>query len=305
MASVVGTWTFSRPGVASAARCLQEDLGALHAVESGISTVELDPSVTSVGYGGLPNEAGVLQLDAALMTGDGQAGAVMAVERFPAAIPLARLVLERSPHTTLAGEGAMHFARNHGMHPCDDLSSLVSPHAKTRYEQYRKGLVSSQPHQEGPGAMPHTDTVGMIARDASGAIVAGCATSGMEFKAVGRVGDSPVIGAGLFASDAGAAVATGDGDTMMRFCVSFLVVERMRSGDSPDEACRHAMSRMHTSEPTCQAAVVAMSAKGVVGAAGTHRGFHVVRWSSDTHVDDTKSFEAASVGDETWEHSCI
>lgn len=304
MSSIVATWKFSQPGVPVAVEGLKNNGTALDAVERGIRSVELDESVTSVGYGGLPNAAGDLQLDAALMTSDGRVGSVMALEGFPAAIPIARLVLERSPHTALAGQGALQFAREHGLMPTGDPSTLLSPHAKARYEQFRKGQVEAGRHQEN-GGMSHTDTVGMIARDNSGIIAAGCATSGMQFKAPGRVGDSPIIGSGLYADKPGAAVASGDGDQMMRFCISFLVVERMRAGDTAEEACQVAMRRVHHADPKCQAAVTAMSATGMVGSACTYRGFHIVRWSSEPELKDTAIEEAKTVSDTMWKHSCV
>lgn len=305
MSTVVATWKFSEPGVAAAVQVLKNDGTALDAVVHGIRVVELDETVTSVGYGGLPNSDGVLQLDAALMSSDGRVGSVMAVEGVQAAIPVARLVLEYSPHTALAGDGASKFAREHGLMPTEDLSTLLSPYAKARYEQFcNAGQDGTQRHQEN-GEMSHTDTVGMIARDSSGMIVAGCATSGMQFKAPGRVGDSPIIGAGLYADAAGAAVASGDGDQMLRFCISFLVVERMRAGDTVDEACKVAIRRVVKSDAKCQAGVTAMSANGNVGAACTHRGFRVVRWSYETSPDDMAIDEATNVADATWMHSCV
>lgn len=305
MLSVLSTWTFSKPGAIRATSALKNASTALQAAELGIQTVELDPTVTSAGYGGLPNAAGVLQLDAAIMTNTGQAGAVMAVESFPSAIPLATLVLHRSVHTALAGDGVLQFAVRHGLHPRNDPSTLLTSHAKARYDQFRNGLPDMQPHQTRPEEMPHTDTVGLIARDETGKIAVGCATSGMQFKACGRVGDSPIIGAGLFADAAGAAVASGDGDTMMRFCIAFLVVEGMRAGYSPHAACHAAMQRVYQAVPGCQAAVCAMAADGSVGAASTHRGFDVMHWNSGMAGEEPEVIQAGFASNAVWKHSCV
>lgn len=304
MSSIVATWAFSAPGVVTAASILTNGGGALDAVEHGIHAVELDTRVTSAGYGGLPNALGRLQLDAALMTDDGRIGAVMALEGFRAAVPAARRVLDHSPHSILGGDGAAAFASAHGMVAATNAAQLLSPHAKNRYKQFRNGEIGPGPHRD-HATMPHTDTVGMIARDADGRLAAGCATSGMQFKAPGRVGDSPIVGAGLYADEVGAAVASGDGDQMLRFCIAFLVVEQMRGGEEVQQACEAAMRRVHAADPKCQAAVTGMSPDGGVGAAATHGGFRVVRWRAGTGAEDVQNEEARAVSETTWKHSCV
>lgn len=305
MAAVISTWPFSLDGAKAAVRLLRNQASALEAVTTGIEIVELDPTVTSAGYGGLPNADGILQLDAAVMTSTGQAGAVIAVENLPSAIRLARLVMQRSTHTILTGTGATRFAVECGLRPYSDVSELLTPHAKKRYEEYRGGVMHAEGHKDGVDGMKHTDTVGMIARDAAGNIAVGCATSGMEFKAVGRVGDSPIIGAGLFADESGAAVASGDGDRMLRFCIAFLVVERMKLGDSVNDACMHAMLRVAKKDRGCQAAVVAMDGKGNSGAACTHLGFQVAHWKEGVGDEVVEMREAPSVKTDSWQHSCV
>lgn len=299
MRSVISTWTFSKSGTEQAARALKHDASALSAVEAAISTVENDPSVTSVGYGGLPNANGILQLDAALMTSDGKAGCVMALEGYRSAIPVARLVLTNSPHTALAGKGAAAFAAANGLPPSLDL---LTAHASTRHAEFLRGASAPLRHG-GPDEMGHTDTVGVIVRDATGALAAGCATSGMQFKHSGRVGDSPIIGAGIFVDACGAAVASGDGDQMMRFCLTFLAVERMRNGEDVGDACRYAMHRVHATDPNCQAAIVAMDASGRTGASCTHRGFKTVTWCDD--ASDVSVHEVSGVVESKWKHTCV
>lgn len=300
MSVVVSTWPFSRPGVEAAAQTLQGTKSLLDSVEKGIKVVEEDPAVTSAGYGGLPNALGQLQLDAALMTSDGQQGAVMAMNGFRAAIPAAHQILLHSPHPLLCGMGARSFASHHGLRLYPD-SDLLTKHANQRYREFLNGQRMAGMHESASG-MPHSDTVGMIACDDQGSLVAGCASSGMQFKLDGRVGDSPVFGAGLYADSCGAAVASGDGDKMLRYCLSFLVVERMRYGDSPALACRHAIQRFAKGEPSSQAAVLAVDSKHQIGAACTQNGFDYVSWSEEN------SFNVVPVQGETskqWKHSCV
>lgn len=356
--SVVSTWSFSRAGVQAAGKALAETQDPLEAVETGISIVEEDPSVTSVGYGGLPNSLGHLQLDAALMTSDSRQGAVLALNGCRTAIPVARAVLTHSPHPILSGPGALEFARKCA-HPTFHNDELLTAHARSRYQQFvrassggsalvdnkddddangRSGggsgygggsddyggcplddndahlnktpgdhgasTSASSPPRNGPApAMKHTDTVGMLARARDGRLAAGCATSGMQFKANGRVGDAPIFGAGLYADVAGAAVATGDGDRMVRFCLSFLIVERMRAGDSPQDACFEAAARVARADATCQAAVLAMRADGEIGAACTHAGFTYV--VVDESGGSARVVEVPSVAPVKWHHSCV
>ncbi|PXF42492.1 N(4)-(Beta-N-acetylglucosaminyl)-L-asparaginase [Gracilariopsis chorda] len=299
MASLISTWRFSQCGVDAAAVALSSSCSSTEAVEIGVKTVELDESVTSAGYGGLPNAEGVLQLDAAIMTSSGRIGSVMALTGYKSSIDIAHAVLQHSRHPILVGDGAALFAQQRGFQNTEDL---LTPHAYLRYHEFLASK-SSEPEYHRNDGMTHSDTVGMIARDSSGAITAGCATSGMQFKSVGRVGDSPIVGAGLFASGSGAAVASGDGDKLIRFCLAFLTVERMKTGHSAIEACRHTISRVKAVDPTCQAAIAAMSADGEVGAASTHDGFNVVVWR-----DGMKHSEIRPVKGETdirWIHTCV
>lgn len=261
--------------------------------------MELDESVTSAGYGGLPNAEGVLQLDAAIMTSSGRIGSVMALTGYKSSIDIANAVLHHSRHPMLVGEGAALFAKQRGFQRTEDL---LTPHAYRRYQEF---LASDSPEAEhhGNDGMAHSDTVGMIARDSSGAITAGCATSGMQFKSAGRVGDSPIVGAGLFASKIGAAVVSGDGDKMIRFCLAFVTVESMKTGCSALEACRHAICTVKAADPTCHAAIAAMSSDGEVGAASTHNGFKTVVWHEGMKQSEIRTVEGES--DVPWVHTCV
>lgn len=297
--SIIATWAFSESGVRAAAECLGRTNDALAAVETGISVVEHDPVVTSVGYGGLPNATGNLQLDAAIMTSTGRMGSVMALSGFRTAIPAACAVLKHSPHPLVTGSTATAFATR-AMGPVKNQKGLLTAHAGMRYAQFAAGQISSAAHGD-ENTMAHTDTVGMIARDQAGLLVAGCATSGMQFKMDGRVGDSPIFGAGLYADACGAAVASGDGDRMLRFCLSFLVVERMRMGEDVQQACRYAVDRVKQAEPRCQAAVAAMSSQGELGASCTHGGFTAVTWTGG----EVEKRPVDGAGQEKWAHSCV
>ena len=202
----------------------------------------------------------------------------MALERFRSSIGVARLVMERSQHAMLCGVGALEFARSIGLSPAKSNSEVLTAHAWTRYNEMlnRKTLdISNQ-------QTFHSDTVGIICLDKFRQLCAGSATSGMPFKENGRVGDSPIIGAGLFADcDVGAAVATGDGDQMIKHCMSFAVVEHMRNGFSVSDACAKVVERVLQKDgANCQAAMVAMSKDGEIGAASTHNSFSLVKWNA-------------------------
>lgn len=303
MSTIVSTWLFSYAGVEAAATVLSKTKSGLDALEQGIKTVEEDPSVTSVGYGGLPNSDGLLQLDAALMTCDGRQGSVLALTGHRSAILVARKVLECSRHPMLAGDGAVAFSVNHGGEILSK-DELLTPHAKARLQDAVAAAAPKPPeaslHREGT-IMPHGDTVGMLACGEDGPM-AGCATSGMQFKHPGRIGDSPIFGAGLYADRCGAATATGDGDQMLRFCLSFLIVERIRTGESPLKACQYAIHRFHSECPDAQAAVIAVNADGQVGAAATHDGFSYVVWTATSGINVVSVKGACHT---LWKHSCV
>ncbi len=272
---------------------LNNGKSALDAVTEGVREVECDGTIGSVGYGGMPDERGVLALDAAVMTGCGRVGAVMALEGRHSAIDVARLVLEHSPHSLLVDVGAVTFATKHGLAPVHENERLT-PHATRRYAQW------SGARSEG---RKHTDTVGILVRDESGALVVGAASSGAEFKAHGRVGDTPIMGCGLYAENgAGCAAATGDGDKMVRHCIAVRVVDAMSGGMTATEACMSVLRRVVVVDTECQAAVVAMDKHGHVGAATTHRGFFVVSWNQQ---DGFRVLEAEALSEVAWIHSGV
>jgi len=222
---VISTWSFGMPANEAAWQVLSTGGSALDAVEAGITYCEEDPTVDSVGWGGLPDAAGEVTLDAAIMDHQGRCGAVGCLHRVRNAIKVARLVMEKTRHVMLVGEPATQFAFDHGM----QQTNLLSPQAGRKFDDWRL-------NREADPEVGH-DTIGMIAIDAAGRIAVGCSTSGIAFKHPGRVGDSPIIGAGLYVSPGiGAAVATGTGEEMMKVCGSYAIVDGMRRGLEPREA---------------------------------------------------------------------
>lgn len=216
--------------------------------------------------------------------------------------------MEHSPHAALAADGALQFATSCGLKPERRNTDVLTAHASKRYREYMQGgtAATALPVSNGPTTgieLTHTDTVGIICRQREGSFAVGCASSGMQFKHVGRVGDSPIIGSGLYADkEAGAAVASGDGDQMIRFCLSFLVVEHMRLGKSAQDACREAVMRVRKHDPGCQAAIVAMDTLGNIGASCTHTGFFIVHCFDDA---PPRTIAVEGVENMSWEHSCI
>ncbi len=272
---IVATWRFGPIAVEAGWRILRDGGTALDAVEAGARAVEDDPSVDSVGYGGLPNAEGVVELDACIMDGTTLGfGAVAALRRIRNPISVARRVMERTPHLMLAGEGAYRFARAQGFRPQD----LLTPRTRAAFRK-RPVRPPSFDHHLAPIDDWH-DTVGVLALDAAGRLAGACTTSGMPWKLPGRVGDSPLIGNGLYVDgSAGAAVCTGFGEEIMRQASAAVMVEAMRRGASPQAACREAAGRMarHTrNNPGMPAAgFLALSPDGRVGACGVHRRYFV------------------------------
>src|SRR5699024_6667253 len=188
-----------------------------------------DPDERSVGYGGRPDRDGKVTLDACIMDENANIGSVAALEHIKHPISVARAVMEKTPHVMLVGEGALEFALANGF----KKENLLTEKSKKEWEEWLKTseykpVVNIENH----------DTIGMLALDASGNLSGACTTSGMAYKMHGRVGDSPIIGAGLFVdNEVGAATSTGDGEEVIRTVGSHLVVELMRQGNSPQEAC--------------------------------------------------------------------
>jgi isoaspartyl peptidase/L-asparaginase-like protein (Ntn-hydrolase superfamily) len=279
--AAIATWEFGRKATTVAGKILSNGGNSLDAVEKGINVVELDTSVNSVGYGGLPNEEGAVQLDAVIMYGPTHAaGAVASLEGIATPISVARKLMEKGKPTLLVGPGAQEYALKSGFQKQD----LLTPESKKRWDAWKQ-------RRQRPDPSEAHDTVGVVAIDKEGRITAGCSTSGLPWKMAGRVGDSPIIGAGAFCdNDIGGAAATGNGDLMMRFCLSFHVVELMRQGQSPKQACETALQRMIQKGARTDAAIVALNKKGEFGAARIGIKFQYAVWTKD--VDEVVTIEA-------------
>ncbi len=265
--AVVSTWK----NVAANSKAWQVVAGggsALDAVEQGVMVAESDPKDLSVGYGGRPDRDGRVTLDACVMEHSGNCGAVCFLEDIEHPVSVARKVMEHTPHVMLAGSGAQRFALEQGFEKKD----LLTENARKAWKEWKK----KEKYQPIINIENH-DTIGMLAIDQSGQMAGACTTSGLAFKINGRVGDSPIIGAGLYLDgEVGGAVATGLGEAVMKSCGSFLIVELMRQGWSPEAACREALSRIVKKQKgyrSFQVGFLALRADGEGGAYSLHSGF--------------------------------
>ena len=287
---LLATWSFGRAAVAAGWPHLVRPGGrSLDAVEQGVRAVEADPACMTVGYGGYPDAAGEVTLDASIMLAPARCGSVCFVRRIMHPVTLARLVMERTPHVMLAGDGAERLAAAEGIPPTD-LASDASHRA------YAKWLAENRAPTARPGLSPNAeetglpqedshDTVGVLALDAAGVLAGACSTSGLAFKLPGRVGDSPIIGHGLYVDPRhGAAVATGHGELVMGVCGAFLAVEEMRRGASPADAAAEVLRRVvesRTLEAGHQACLITLAPDGMWSSAALRAGFKVAVKTAD------------------------
>lgn len=264
----VSTWPFGRAANETALETLGQG-GLLDAVEQGIRVVEADPEEHSVGLGGTPNAEGVVQLDACFMDGEGQrAGSVAALEGIAHPISVARRVMEVTPHVMLVGDGARRFALDQGFEPAD----LLTGDRRERWEAWRRERRGPPPISESH------DTIALLGRGDDGRLAGGCSTSGRGYKLAGRVGDSPIAGGGLYVDgDVGGAGATGLGESIMRYCGAYRVVDLMARGADPQSACvetvRHIVRRDPRPAEQLSCFFIAIDRQGRTGGAGTPGGF--------------------------------
>lgn len=298
---VISTWAPNVKANAAAWKLLSAGGRALDAVETGVQVPEADPSDQSVGYGGLPDRDGRVTLDACIMDEKGNCGAVMALEHIMHPISVARIVMEKTPHVQIVGEGALELALANGF----KKENLLTPEAEKAWKNWLKegkyspkqsiDVLDKQSKQNMPGQVNNHDTIGMIAMDAKGDISGACTTSGMAYKMRGRVGDSPIIGAGLFVdNEVGAATATGVGEEVVKICGSHTVVELMRQGLSPEMACKKAVERMIKKHgpkaKDIQVGFIAINKKGEFGGYALQKGFnYAVQSNAGVKVYDAKS----------------
>lgn len=265
---VISTWNHGLEANEEAWKVLSAGGRALDAVEKGVMVTEADPDNHSVGIGGYPDRDGHVTLDACIMDENGNCGSVCFLENILHPISVARLVMEKTPHVMLAGEGALQFARENGFPEVN----LLTPEMEKVWKEW---LIDAK-YQPVINIENH-DTIGMLAIDGQGNMAGACTTSGMGFKMHGRVGDSPIIGAGLFLdNEVGGAVATGNGELVMRTLGSFLVVELMRNGLTPEEAVKEAVTRIIKQNPdlsNMQVGYLALRKDGTFAAYSIHKGF--------------------------------
>ncbi|MEN4952675.1 N(4)-(beta-N-acetylglucosaminyl)-L-asparaginase [Stenotrophomonas sp. TWI819] len=289
-ARVVSTWDFGVGANQVAWKTLSAGGSALDAVEAGARWAESDLCNPTVGRCGNPDRDGVLSLDASIMDGDGRCGSVAALSDIAHPVSVARRVMEKTPHVMLVGEGAQQFAVQQGF----ERSKLLTPEAEKAWREWLKTAqytpeINAE-RRSRPGDSSNHDTLGMLAIDVQGRLAGACTTSGMAWKMHGRVGDSPIIGAGLYVdNEVGAATASGVGEEMIRNAASFLVVELMRQGRSPADACREAIARVVRKRPeaskTLQVCFLALNKHGEVGAYALHRGFVYAVCDTDRQDD--------------------
>lgn len=278
---VVSTWNNTRAN-AAAWEILNNNGWSLDAVEQGARIPEANPKDTSVGYGGLPDRDGLVTLDASIMDDKSNCGSVAFVQGFMHPVSIARMVMEKTPHVMLVGKGAEQFALANGFRK----EKLLTKESEKAYKEWLKKSEYKPYHDPG-----QHDTIGILALDQSDRLAGACTTSGMAFKMHGRVGDSPIIGAGLYVDgEVGAATASGVGEEMIRIAGSHTIVELMRHGRSPQEACEEAVKRLIEKRGEAKAkelnvAFLALDKNGNIGAYSTTNTFeYTITTPDQQHV---------------------
>jgi isoaspartyl peptidase/L-asparaginase-like protein (Ntn-hydrolase superfamily) len=266
---VISTWKDGYKANETAWKVLWEGGAAVDAVEQGVRVTEADPDNMSVGLGGLPDRDGHVTLDACIMKGDGACGSVTFLEHIKHPVSVARAVMDKTPHVILSGEGALQFALEQGFLKENLLTEKAEKAWKKWLEEKSyKPVINIENH----------DTIGMLAIDKDYRIAGACTTSGLAYKMHGRVGDSPIIGAGLYVdNEVGAATATGMGELVLKTLGSFLMVELMRNGYSPQEACEEGVRRIVEKIPgykDFQIGYLTVNKAGETGAYAIHKGFN-------------------------------
>lgn len=280
---VIATWNVPN-ATAKAWEVLSTGGNALDAVEQGVMVEEADVENQSVGKGGRPDRDGLVTLDACIMDKDSNCGAVVYLQNVVHAVSVARKVMEETPHVILAGKGAEQFAYENGF----KKENLLTEKSHIEWQNWKKTakyepVINIENH----------DTIGMLAIDKAGDISGACTTSGMAYKISGRVGDSPIIGAGLFIdNEIGGATATGVGEEVVRTVGSFLIVELMRQGLSPQEACEEGVRRIiakNKNKLDFQIGFIAINKNGDTGAYCIQPGFSYRIYSSKGHSNTNAS----------------
>lgn len=279
---VISTWNHGLAANEAAFSILKTGGKALDAIEKGLRVTEADISNRSVGIGGMPDRDGHVTLDACIMDEEMRCGSVAFLEGIDHPISVARKIMEETPHVMLVGEGAKKFALEQGFQriktPIKEVKEEYNKWKKQQIKLVKNPQINHENH----------DTIGMLAMDKFGNISGGCTTSGWAYKMSGRVGDSPIIGAGLYVdNEIGAAVATGLGEAIIRIAGSHTIVELMRHGKTPQEACEEAVNRIiskHKNLEGLQCGFLAMDKQGNIGAFSVYNGFNYAFTTSDKHI---------------------
>ncbi len=273
----LSTWNHGLKANEEAMKLLLSQGNALDAVEAGVKISEADPTIQSVGLGGRPDKDGHVTLDACIMDSQGNAGSVAYLQDIKHPVSVARKVMELTDHVMLVGQGAKSFAITHGFKE----ENLLTEESRTAWLKWKKKLGK----KDDLGPNDDHDTISLLAQDSIGNLAGACTTSGLAYKIPGRVGDSPIIGAGLFVdNEIGAAGATGRGEEVIKVAGSFLIVELMRQGYAPQDACKEALGRTigrHNGELEFQIAYIALRKDGEIGAAAIRKGFKYALSSDD------------------------
>lgn len=280
MPLVISTWKHGVPANEEAMKTLKAGGSALDAAEKGVWVIEADPTNTSVGLGGYPDREGIVTLDACIMDMSGKCGGVAFVQGIEHPISLARAVMEKTPHVLLVGKGAEMYAESLGIKKLPNKRTDKADEAWKNWlkEKNYKPIINVENH----------DTIGLLVLDKDGGMAGACTTSGLAWKMHGRVGDSPIIGAGLFVDgEVGAATCTGVGETVLRTLASHVAVEEMRRGATPQEACEEAIRRIvkvHSNYKEFQVGILAINLNGEHGAYGLQKGFNYALYQSDKNT---------------------
>ena len=285
---ILSTWNHGIPANKAAMGVLNDNGTALDAVEAGVRVTEADPSSQSVGLGGRPDQDGYVTLDACIMNSDGNAGSVAFLRDIKHPISVARKVMEQTDHVMLVGEGAKRFALENGFQE----ENLLTDKSKEEWLQWKRD--NSIKDSWGPN--DEHDTISTLARDNKGNLSGACTTSGLAYKLHGRVGDSPIIGAGMFVdNEIGAVGATGKGEEVIKTCGSFLVVELMRQGYSAMDACEEAVKRIirkQSGKSDFQIGYIALRKDGQVGFSAIHDGFQYALYKKN----ENKLYDVKGIG---------
>ena len=276
MYGIIATWRMALEGISEAETMLEHDASAADALETAIRAVEDFEYYKSVGYGGLPNEDEEVELDAAFMDGDTLSiGAVGTIKDFANPVSVARCLSKEPVNNFLVGAGAEKYAHKHGF----ERKNMLTDRARTHY--HNRLVEENQKASQDRELKPYAghDTVGMVALDQQGSMAAATSTSGLFMKKAGRLGDSPVIGSGLYVdSEVGGASATGLGEDLMKGCISYEIVRRMKEGMTPQEACESAVAELDEKlkkkrSKAGDLSLIAMNNKGEWGCATNIKGF--------------------------------